>query len=1176
MKDKFLPKSVAQDFPKPLLFSEQEELCRRLDNFHKTSGIQLPIALSSLFRGALYAMRYEYASENPDWMAQAAHSLREILYPFMRGNKRKIAFKTSYGSTYDECKLNQDVGRYYNFITDIAHHNFCEAGQNSLVGGSKNTPITITRKVFEEVVFQFGKILYEVLRRQIDAHHEIDTLLAQRSSKATSGDVNVLLALNPDACHYFFAKADEKWIDWLWENGFLDVIKEKPKDSTQYKYRIPELYYLERMAEKVPAKVVDIMLSIPVSDKTFNPEVVDRFLWICKTLPADQLARIVGKIKDEKWITLMGVANKWFEYEEMFKTLADVKDYKSILILAEAILEVRSKEEIDRESSGIGTDNPFYFADLAEARIFEYLANIADNRYAKQALALTTQVLTKIVLLGEKADNNKVFPQEDLFPFYDVDFFTLELGHGRQLSYRDDVIELAAVIKKLASRLISERCGERDFVRRLYAECIDSLPQSQAMWRLRLFVLSLCPEAFKEELKKAFFKLFEIEHSQYYEIIMGTEYKIALQKSFSVLSETDKHNYVANVIAYFSEKCGDADEQQWNKNEGEQILSVIWEHLTREEQQKAENAGMGRIPDYKPEPSISEGRVGWVSPKGPISQEEFGKLSITDITTKLRTDWTPDKLQKQETPDNFLTPQNAEGVAELLKNDIPKRLQDYIDNAELFFERDVLAPHYIDAYFDGIRRALHENKTGMGNINWQGLISVFIKIKNFGKNKSFEQEKSSRNTFNFLIGWNSVHSNITDVIKELLVESDGKTRINFSEFRDRLFEIISYLLNYPDPVPEDELVDTDKIKSQASGTNYLVADPLTTAINSVRGRAFESFVYFIYQDGKKFVKDDAIKLSADVKNVYEEVLEKENTRALMFMFGHYLPSFYFRDKEWIRGLLPKIFPTAEDKKHLYLAAWEGYLAANLYKDMFFEPDFQKLYERGLMLTGDDDPGRKYFKKPEEGIAIHLALAFVHFDEFGFDHQLFKKFWENSYINQHSVFIRFIGRSIISENNDRNNELLEKKSQVKQRLKDFWDWMLKNYKQQKPFAEFGFWVNPKNPVFDSPWLANQLKRTLEITKGVIDWDYGIANAMPQLAKEAPEDTLAIARLFFLEGSVRNEERRLSFYWDNKCFETLKILYANTATKSGVYTLIDDLIREGGSIFWKLKEIIENKG
>ena len=94
-----------------------------------------------------------------------------------------------------------------------------------------------------------------------------------------------------DARRYFFHKADERWLDWLWRNGFLDAIKEEA--ATRFATRTPELNYLLRMAEKRPDIVVDIMLDTPISTDTRSQEVAYGFLRIGSSLPADQLARVV-------------------------------------------------------------------------------------------------------------------------------------------------------------------------------------------------------------------------------------------------------------------------------------------------------------------------------------------------------------------------------------------------------------------------------------------------------------------------------------------------------------------------------------------------------------------------------------------------------------------------------------------------------------------------------------------------------------------------------------------------------------------------------------------------------------------------------------------------------------------------------------------------------------------
>lgn len=174
MEDKALPKSYGPGSASPVPFSEQDDLCIRLDEFYQSTGIRLKSQPSSFFRGALYAMRYK---DNPDWMAQVAHSLREILYRFKKSGGWHSAI-VSYGSTYDTGRIGPDVGAYYGFISDVAHHNFEGAEMSPLVGGAKDKPVPLTPELFAGVVLRFSRILFAVLRRQIETHKEIDDILA--------------------------------------------------------------------------------------------------------------------------------------------------------------------------------------------------------------------------------------------------------------------------------------------------------------------------------------------------------------------------------------------------------------------------------------------------------------------------------------------------------------------------------------------------------------------------------------------------------------------------------------------------------------------------------------------------------------------------------------------------------------------------------------------------------------------------------------------------------------------------------------------------------------------------------------------------------------------------------------------------------------------------------------
>ena len=77
---------------------------------------------------------------------------------------------------------------------------------------------------------------------------------------------------------------------------------------------------------------------------------------------------------------------------------------------------------------------------------------------------------------------------------------------------------------------------------------------------------------------------------------------------------------------------------------------------------------------------------------------------------KLRNEWRPAELNARNTADDFYNPTNADGVGDRLKNDMPERLQEYAENATLFFESDALDPHYTYAFLNGIREAIQNHR----------------------------------------------------------------------------------------------------------------------------------------------------------------------------------------------------------------------------------------------------------------------------------------------------------------------------------------------------------------------------------------------------------------------------------------------------------------------------------
>jgi hypothetical protein len=986
---------------------------------------------------------------------------------------------------------------------------------------------------------------------QIELHNKIDQVLKEGVNNGQVSDFADIIGVNEDAKRYFFLRADETWLDWLWANNFLDAIKSKILDGSLY--RMPELDYLASVAEKVPEKVTNIILEISSEPNNFNIEVVSRFLWISSSLPGDQIVRLVPKIKAENWVRLMNKGNNWgFEYEKMIEKLSAIGNYNSLLELIDVILSIRTKKEVQESSNGYSVESPFYFNDLGQIKLFKALTNMP-VQYAELALDLASRKMREVILLADKESEKDIFEVGEQFFLFDIDFYELDVDSGHHYSQRDDVRDLAAVIKKLSEKVIGSECSNSDKALGLYNKYINSLPLSRSMWRLRLFVVSLCPESFKDLIKEYLFKIFVYDNSL--ELVSGAEYEQLLKKCFGVLDEADRIDYINKVVDFF----GDNKKKKYYQAHGLDILSCIKSYLDVTKIEGYESIFGGKIPDnHKPEPSIGKSRGGNVLSKAPIGLPELRVIKVENIPDELKSVWSPKSLYEMDTVKDFLNPLNAEGMGSLMQQDISERFADYVKSASLFFDRANLDSHYTYAFLQGIYNVLRENKYPT-EVDYTGLIEMLEDIVASDTGDKFTIEKRDRDMYNaWLANWNAVFNSAVDVLKELLGENKTEDLINFSDFRNRLFSIIKVFLSFPDPDLEDN-------------TRENGADPFGTAINSVRGKAFQALILLVQKEDKKFNKEDKVKISGDVKELYEDLLNHEDTYAVMFEYGHYLANFYYRDRDWIKSLFNKIFPLEPEKHDLLVASLEGCFCNNLYGELF--TDLNGVYEMAIKMTVDQHTKRRYFKDIDEGLATHIALAFTYFPTFDLNHPLFKLFWITPNTKRQKEFISFIGRSVISK--EKAKDFIAKSKVNLDRLKDFWDWAMVNISDKDALSGFGFWMNTKEDVLDKVWVSERAYKTIEKSEGRLDWEYGLMKSIVELATLAPENTLKILKAYLDSRYISKTLDGFSYsiYADREIFDSLDILYRNPATKEEAYSLINDLLPVGSGLFWKLKDIIK---
>lgn len=535
-------------------------------------------------------------------------------------------------------------------------------------------------------------------------------------------------------------------------------------------------------------------------------------------------------------------------------------------------------------------------------------------------------------------------------------------------------------------------------------------------------------------------------------------------------------------------------------------------------------------------------RSGSVNPKSPVNLDDF---TVDQIIENLKLEWTAEKLNEQFKNDDFLNPRGVEGLGDALKENIKKRTGEYLKSVNKFFDRDHIHPHYMYSLLRGIEEILR-NKQSLNLEQIGQLFSLFEIIRKDGERDPFKRREDK----SWLTDWIEVHTVVTDILRAVIADEGIKDQIHKS-YREQIKNLISYLFTIKDsPSKEHEKPE--------------YGEPYGIAINSVRGRAYETFVIFTENDGKT--------LAGDVKKIFEQVLS-DDSMAVRFVVGRYLASFYFRDKEFIVKLLAEIFPKDNpDKKDIYLASWEGYLSNTLYDKLFTE--LKDYYGYAIALDPKDYTQRKYSKGLDESLAIHLALAFAHLG-MEIDNPLFVQFWSTPNVKRHQEFISFIGRSCLTRSQAGDEWLVENKVS-KEKLIEFWDWALDDVSEPEVLAGFGFWVNPDKEVLDETKIIERLEQTLKKSDGDTDWDYGLIRRLPVFAEINKEKTFEIIRYYLLNSKGElNQNRRVPFMDQAEIKDALNIIYdkGNKGMKQKVTDLINTLIEKGSSMFWGLKEIIK---
>ena len=694
--------------------------------------------LGRIYRGA----RQTIDARAEDWIAQSAHSLREIMTSFLRksnlndgvkshitkrkkeGNPPAAVIGTQYyfdelGGADGETAYDIWYKKYQKHLHDIAHH------QND---GKKYAD---SPDKYLDLVSEFeGFLLRAIVPKQIDVYKELDRIITDKPENNNPDELRPLVTRNAESQRYFFSKVGTEWFYFLRDNNFLSpswVVGN----------------YLSRIVPDLSKEVVDVILSADVEDdwNIKNAYVIAA----AKALPEDA-ARVVKKVRDERWLGEIKGGLLPHYLSDLLKNLIQGERFLEALDLTDLLLEVGGTGPYGRSTS-TAVDEYYY------AEILKEIAKIKPEALE----SFIRLIAKKLEFLGEYVGS--IYPP---------------LGSGKEKDYTvEDMLisSLMAILPKyIEYQSQTDQSTPCNLISRLFGSSSFEIAK-----RLRIYTYTLNPNWFLPCIEANLVRDFEDER------VWG-ELSLLLQKVFPNLEETsqDKYLELLDKGPKLSKK-DDEYKKHWQKFRLKPVKGFISESKKKKYAELLVNL------DETEDPVFRKGVItSWYGPESPVSGEELEKMTPDEVI-KFLTEWKPPA-------DQFFGPSRS-GLGLPFRNVVKNKATEYSAHAALFLSKD-LRPTYVYHFVSGLDEAV-KNKI---ELDWDSIISFCKEIIHRAQSGTlpiFDEEGGEKTE----AVWRDVFQEIARLINHALDEVSYKFDY---KYKVTVWAIISYLCEDPDPTPERE------------------------------------------------------------------------------------------------------------------------------------------------------------------------------------------------------------------------------------------------------------------------------------------------------------------------------------------------------------------------------------
>lgn len=330
-------------------------------------------------------------------------------------------------------------------------------------------------------------------------------------------------------------------------------------------------------------------------------------------------------------------------------------------------------------------------------------------------------------------------------------------------------------------------------------------------------------------------------------------------------------------------------------------------------------------------------------------------------------------------------------------------------------------------------------------------------------------------------GWAWTRRQIASLLLQALEDQPGGIEISL---RSELWPVIAVLLTDPDPEPERTRED----------------DPLTTALNSVRGEAIRAVMAYGLWVRRAAPDIKSFEMMPEVRTALEVHLDPaiEASPAIRAVYGELLALLYHLDIEWLRANLMNIFPDAPAQASLRRGAWDSYVRyRNPLVPMLSEldPEYRKAIKEATREAEADKKPESAARRLAEHIMILAWQGNVPLDD---TDGLVATFFREAPLPLRAHAMEFVGRSLMNTEGPIPKEALARVIRLWElRLEFAHTAAVESVRDE--LATFGWWFASKK--FEEAWALAQLTATVGIA-GEVDWEHQVIETLAEWAESSP--------------------------------------------------------------------------